>query len=60
MTKWPEMRQLSDEEEEEFQRAIASDRDTWEVREEDLKTARPFREVFPEIYAKMKAGVAAK
>lgn len=52
MTKrWPNIRPLTDEEEAEIQRAIASDPDTWEATEEELKNARPFRDVFPEPYA---------
>lgn len=60
MTRWPDARPLTDEEEEEIQRAIASDPDTWELSEEDIKNARPFSEVFPEIYAKMKASLPVK
>lgn len=47
----PDIRPLTDEEEEEIQRAIASDPDTWEATEEELKNAKPFREVFPDLYA---------
>lgn len=60
MTRWPDARPLTDEEEEEIQRAIASDPDTWELSEEDIRNARPFSEVFPEIYAKMKASLPVK
>lgn len=60
MTRWSDIRPLTDEEEEEIQRAIASDPDTWEASEEDLRNARPFSEVFPEIYAKMKASLTVK
>lgn len=60
MTRWSNVRPLTDEEEEEIQRAIESDPDTWELSAEDIKNARPFSEVFPEIYAKMKASLPAK
>lgn len=60
MTRWSDIRPLTDEEEEEIQRAIASDPDTWEASEEELRNARPFSEVFPEIYAKMKASLPVK
>ncbi|MCV3735869.1 BrnA antitoxin family protein [Rhizobium sp. TRM96647] len=40
---------LTDEEEAEIQRQIASDPDNPEATEEELANARPFAEVFPEL-----------
>jgi uncharacterized protein (DUF4415 family) len=40
---------LSDEEEAEIQRQIASDPDTWEATDEELAQGRPFAEVFPDL-----------
>lgn len=44
------IRPLTDEEEAEIQRQIASDPDAPEATDEQLAQARPFREVFPEFY----------
>lgn len=45
MTKrWPNIRPLTDEEEAEIQRAIASDPDTFEASEEELKYVYTFSE----------------
>lgn len=50
----PGIAPLTDEEEKRIQKVIAADPDTWELSEESIKNARPFREVFPELYASAK------
>jgi uncharacterized protein (DUF4415 family) len=40
---------ISDEEEAEIQREIASNPDAYEATEEELANARPFAEVFPDL-----------
>lgn len=45
----PHIPPLTDEEEAEIQRQIASDPDNPEATEEELANARPFAEVFPEL-----------
>ena len=44
-------RPLTDEEEAEIQRMIASDPDNPELTDEQIAQARPFREVFPDLAA---------
>jgi hypothetical protein len=46
--------EISDAEEAEIQRIIASDPDAPEATEEQMAQARPFREVHPEIVAKLR------
>src|SRR5689334_15837661 len=45
--------EISDEEEAEIQRMIASDPDAPEATAEQLAAMRPFKEVFPDLYASM-------
>ncbi|MDW5314848.1 BrnA antitoxin family protein [Rhizobium sp. PL01] len=45
----PQIPQLTDEQEAEIQRKIASDPDGPEATDEELSLARPFAEVFPEL-----------
>lgn len=47
--KFSSRRPLTDEEEAEIQRMIASDPDNPEITEEQAKELRPFAEVFPEL-----------
>lgn len=49
MTKFSSKRPLSAEEEAEIQRMIDSDPDAPEATDEEMATARPFREVLPEL-----------
>ncbi|MBX5226865.1 hypothetical protein HJC06_10555 [Rhizobium sp. NLR9b] len=48
-SKYPSTRPLTDEEEAEVQRLIASDSDNPEATDEQIASARPFREVFPDL-----------
>lgn len=48
--KFSSKRPLTDEEEAEIQRMIASDPDNPELTEEELAQMRPFKEVFPDLY----------
>jgi hypothetical protein len=48
--KFSSKRPLTDEEEAEIQRMIASDPDNPELTEEQLAQMRPFKEVFPDLY----------
>jgi len=48
--KFSSKRPLTDEEEAEIQRMIASDPDNPELTDEQLKQGRPFKEVFPDLY----------
>lgn len=41
---------ITDEEEAEIQRQIALDPDDSDATDEDFKNAKPFREVFPDVY----------
>lgn len=45
---------VTDEEEAEIQAGIAADPDNPEWTEEDFRNAKPFREVFPELYESWK------
>lgn len=54
-TRLSSKRPLTDEEEAEIQRMIASDPDNPEATGEQLAQAKPFAEVFPELAAKMRA-----
>lgn len=54
MTGKKTIRPLTDEEEAEIQRQIASDPDDWETTDEDLANARPFAEVFPDLMESIK------
>ncbi|AFL49062.1 uncharacterized protein (DUF4415 family) [Sinorhizobium fredii] len=55
MTKLPRhMRHISDEEEAEIQRKIASDPEAPEATDEELAQARPFAEVFPDLAESIK------
>ncbi|NNU63794.1 hypothetical protein G9X67_00605 [Rhizobium sp. WYCCWR 11152] len=47
MTKYSSKHPLTDKEEAEIQKMIASDPDSPELTDEELAKARPFREVFP-------------
>ncbi|MCL6706371.1 BrnA antitoxin family protein [Pseudomonas sp. R2.Fl] len=51
--KFSSKRPLTDEEEAEIQRMIASDPENPEATEEQLAQARPFREVFPDLAEKI-------
>lgn len=48
--KFSSKRPLTDEEEAEIQRMIASDPDNPELTEKQLSQMRPFKEVFPDLY----------
>ena len=48
--KFSSKRPLTDEEEAEIQRMIASDPDNPELTDEQLKQGRPFKEFFPDLY----------
>jgi len=48
-------RPLTDEEEAEIQRMIASDPDAPEAIDEQIAQAKPFTESFPDVLAKLKA-----
>lgn len=41
--------EIPDEEEAEVRRQIAADPDDWEATEDDLRNAKPFAEVFPDL-----------
>jgi len=45
---------LTDEDEARIQAGIAQDPDNPELTEEEMATAKPFREVFPDLYANIK------
>ncbi|MET3647195.1 BrnA antitoxin family protein [Phyllobacterium ifriqiyense] len=51
---------FSDEEEAKIQAGIANDPDNPEWTEEELKNARPFREVFPELAKKIDEEIAKR
>lgn len=51
--KFSSKRPLTDAEEAEIQRMIASDPDNPEITDEQFKEFRPFREVFPDLAAKI-------
>lgn len=48
--KFSSKRPLTDEEEAEIQKMIASDPDAPEATDEQLAQAKPFKEVFPDLY----------
>ena len=48
-TKFKHIKPLTDEEEAQIQRQIASDPDSPELTEEQLRQGRPFAEVFPDL-----------
>ena len=48
--KFSARRPLTDEEEDEIQRKIASDPDNPELTDEQIRQGRPFKEVFPDLY----------
>ncbi len=48
--KFSSKRPLTDEEEAEIQKMIASDPDNPELTDEQISQGRPFREVFPDLY----------
>lgn len=50
------LRELTDEEEAQIQRQIASDPDAPEATDEELAGARPFAEVFPEMAEAIRRG----
>ena len=50
----PYIRSLTDEEEAAIQAGIAKDPENPEWTEEDFKKAKPFKEVFPELYESWK------
>lgn len=50
------VRPLTDEEEAEIQRQIAADPDDADATDEQLAQARPFAEVFPELFESIKRG----
>lgn len=54
------MRPLTDEEEAKIQVGIASDPDNPEWTEEDIKNARPFREMFPELAEQIREEIAKR
>jgi len=58
--KFAKIQPLTDEEEAEIQMQIANDPESPELTEEELKQARPFKEMFPELAAKMEAGIAKR
>jgi uncharacterized protein (DUF4415 family) len=49
--KFKDAKPLTDEEEAEIQRQIASDPDNPELTDEQLAQAKPFKEALPELYA---------
>lgn len=53
-------RPLTDEEEAEIQRMIASDPDNPELTDEQIAQARPFREVFPDLAASIDRELARR
>ncbi len=53
-------RPLTDEEEAEIQRMIASDPDNPELTDEQIAQAKPFREVFPELAASIDRELARR
>ncbi|WP_247241765.1 MULTISPECIES: hypothetical protein [Rhizobium] len=59
-SKYPLTRPLTDEEEAEVQMLIASDPDNPELTDEELAMARPFREVFPELAARIDREIARR
>uniref|UniRef100_UPI003100D3B7 BrnA antitoxin family protein n=1 Tax=Neorhizobium sp. EC2-8 TaxID=3129230 RepID=UPI003100D3B7 len=60
MNKFSSKRPLTDEEEAEIQRMIASDSDNPEWTDKELADARPFREVFPDLAANIDREIAKR
>ena len=58
--KFSSKRPLTDEEEAEIQRMIASDPDNPELTDEQIAQARPFREVFPDLAASIDRELARR
>lgn len=58
--KFSSKRPLTEEEEAEIQRMIASDPDNPEWTDEELANARPFREVFPDLAASIDREIAKR
>lgn len=56
MKKFEAHRPLTDEEEAEIQRMIASDPDSPEITDEQIKTRKTFAEAFPELSESIKRG----
>lgn len=60
MTKFSSKRPLTPKEEAEVQQMIAADPDAPEATDEELRNARPFREVLPELAALIDQDVARR
>jgi len=58
--KLTKIRPLTDDEEAEIQMQIANDPESLELTKEELNQARPFKEMFPELAAKMEAEIAKR
>lgn len=58
--KSPSMRPLTDEEEAEIQRLIASDPESPELTDEQIAEARPFREILPDLAASIDRELARR
>jgi uncharacterized protein (DUF4415 family) len=56
LKKFSSTRALTDDEEAEIQRMIASDPDAPEATDEQIAQAKPFAEVFPDLMASIKRG----
>ncbi|MBY3616627.1 hypothetical protein HJA81_25625 [Rhizobium bangladeshense] len=59
-TRDPATRPLTDEEEADIQRLIASDPDNPELTDGQIASARPFREVFPDLAASIDREIAKR
>lgn len=51
---------ITDEEEAEIQRQIAEDPDDWEATDEELASARPFAEVFPDLAESIRKSISGR
>lgn len=58
--KFKDLPPITDEEEAEIQRQIASDPDNPELTDEQLANMRPFREVFPDLAASIDREIAKR
>ena len=58
--KYSSKRPLTDKEESEIQRMIASDPDNPELTDDQIAQAKPFKEVFPDLAANMEKAIAAR